>query len=431
MDDESATAPRYRIVAGITIVALWGAAIIHAAPYGLIGNDFVQDYAAAVSGASGQSLYGDHIGVIASRAGGWGTNEFNNFHPPFLTLLAMPFIYLPVDQAFIVWNCLQALLIIASVLLLSRRLGLSGRMTVTALCGLPFWAPVVSTFGLGQLNGMLLMLITVSWCLWRSQNLKWRQLAGVPLAAASLIKLFPAYLLILFVLEKNWRALAGFAATFFAGIALSSAAFGIDDVIHYASTIIPRDVAEWGIFPINHSIRGLLQRTFAATPYTTPLISNPEAIPFLWWILCAAVASAAAVVILRANKAQIEQPTRDLVFWSQVIPMFLISPITWQHSLVLTAPLLLLLLTPQLRSHFQTSGLAAITVLFVVDVDLARAAIEQNPSGIPWIISVTTTAFPFWTLVFLAVIISRAICNGQLSESQAESSGHDIQNRAI
>lgn len=385
------------------IALAWVLVVLHAAPYGIVGSDFVQDFAAALSSQEGRSLYGAHIGETASALGvGWEKSEFENFHPPFLALLALPFTSMSITNAFLAWIALQALLMVASVVMVLRRTTLAfGAISLTLAC-MPIWAPAYSTLCLGQSNGLLLFLLTACWLMRRSESETLRPWAAAPLALASLIKLFPAFFLLLFLLNRDWRALLVYTVVFGSGLAICAALFGADDIILYAREIAPRDVAEWAIFPINHSIRGVVQRTFAKTPYTTPLFEAPFLISWIAGLFSATVVAIDAAWLLHLRRYELQQKTRDLIFWSQTIPMFLLSPITWQHSMTLMAPLFLLMLSRIDLPIARITALIGIAALLPVDVELARNALNLHPHGIPWLAAIGAVNLPFWTLITAA-----------------------------
>src|SRR5581483_7187098 len=112
---------------------------------------------------------------------------------------ALPFAGLNFADSFALWNILSLVSLAASAWLILYQLGMPFSLwdllpaaTLLLLCH-PFWHQMVH----GQMNFMLLLLLTGTWAADRTGRPIW---AGVLLAVAAAIKIYPAFLLLYFVL---------------------------------------------------------------------------------------------------------------------------------------------------------------------------------------------------------------------------------------
>ncbi|HET9110625.1 MAG TPA: glycosyltransferase family 87 protein [Ktedonobacterales bacterium] len=202
-----------RAALGITW-ALWLFVVI--ASIRLIGShayDFDSYYAAA------QALRFDHSANIylsatlahSERAYGLcaHTGHFvpPYVYPPLLAILLEPLTLLPCANAAVVWLLLNAALWAVATLLLAdvlarrwpgRRLAATTLMSAVSLGFLPAYYGLF----LGQVH--LLVLVGVALALWLVERGRER-LAGASLAVVTIIKLFPAMLVMYYLARRRWR----------------------------------------------------------------------------------------------------------------------------------------------------------------------------------------------------------------------------------
>ena len=182
--------------------------------------------------------------------------------------------------------------------------------------------PVRSTLAYGQINALLMALITFD-CLTRAP--RWPRGIGVGIAAA--VKLTPGVFLLFFLLRRDLRSAARAGLSF---AACTSAAFALapHDSLRYWTQIAYQPARIGGIaYAANQSILGTLAR-FG--------LSNP-ARAWLWLVLCLLVA-ALAVTGMR-GALQTGHVTHALLL--NAAAGLLISPISWSHHWVWAAPALL------------------------------------------------------------------------------------------
>ena len=207
------------------------------------GLDFFQDWASARNRIEGIPVYTPHE-VTATRYLGVRVDPNDPFfvpvnaHPPTSVLLAMPLAGLDYGDAFLAWAALSLAAFAVSLWMVGRELGvpLSFRSAVAIVTLLLICFPFRLHIEQGQFAIVLLVLITGAWVAYRRSR---PVLAGSLLAVAIAVKLFPAYLLLFFLLRRQWRVLAGAAGCSILVAALTAAALGSDIYAVYLREILP------------------------------------------------------------------------------------------------------------------------------------------------------------------------------------------------
>lgn len=126
-------------------------------------------------------------------------------YPPSALSLLWPVSWLPVQWAEMVWTALSLFALALSLKLVANDLKPKPHWLwwVSGVV-LSFWLfPVKFTFGMGQINLLVLVLIVVAWRQQIHQKSVW---AGVWLGLAAALKLFPLLLLIPWMMERRWKS---------------------------------------------------------------------------------------------------------------------------------------------------------------------------------------------------------------------------------
>ncbi len=92
--------------------------------------------------------------------------------------------------------------------------------------------PVKFTLTLGQINLLILFLITVSYYFFQNKK---EILSGIFLGIATLIKIFPGFLIFFFIKEKKWKSVISFIVTLFSGLILTLLIFKLALIFNYFS----------------------------------------------------------------------------------------------------------------------------------------------------------------------------------------------------
>lgn len=180
-------------------------------------------------------------------------------HTPFSALVMVPFAGLPALPAKHAW-ILFNLLLLAIALALIRSLGdLPWRriLLLTLLC-----FPVYRNFEYGQYYILLLVLITLSlWLYVRGYLFA----AGIAVAMAAGLKIFPLFFLFYFLRKKKWYAVTGLVCGLLLVSALSVLIFGFRLHQTFLIEVLPSALRGEAMDPYNvsaNSISSLLHHLF-------------------------------------------------------------------------------------------------------------------------------------------------------------------------
>jgi hypothetical protein len=355
-------------------------------------TDFFQEWASARNYRCGLPIYSDHRLAIERHLGYVADGEWPNLrqyaswitvnaHPPTAVLLALPLAALNYPDAVLVWNLLSLAALFVSLRLVARALSLpvSAWSVAPLLALLLLCSPVLVTLFYGQLTLVLLLLLTGTWIAHRSKR---PITAGILLGLAAAIKLFPAFLLVFFVLRRQWKTVAAAMVSLLVVTALTAAVLGVDTYWTYARDVVPR-VALFRSGWNNVSLPGLWTKLFdPGITRIEPVWESMLMAQTGTWLSCCLVVIVLGWITLRDDQDD------DRAFALTVTAMLLVSPITWDHyATLLLLPLALawtrLTAATVARITFLTLGL----VLWMKPEDLHHAFIIGGTKSViatPW-----------------------------------------------
>jgi arabinofuranan 3-O-arabinosyltransferase len=166
---------------------------------GYITDDYGPVYRAVVNFKMGWDIYNEHFDQV----------DPHYLYPPGGTLLMAPFGYLPVDASrywFITFNAI-AIVIAACLLVRLFKFSLASVALPALLAAMFCTESVVNTLVFGNINGciMLLEVLFFRWLLDGKVNHQWW--AGVAIGLSLVVKPLLGPLLLLPLLNRQWRAL--------------------------------------------------------------------------------------------------------------------------------------------------------------------------------------------------------------------------------
>ena len=362
--------------------------------------DFFQEYASCKNIFQGLPVYAEH--ELTSRLYLESPPRAKNLvvhvnaHPPTSVLLTFPFIWLDFESAYMAWNlfCLAALAF--SIWIVIRELGI----VFGAPCCLPAVALAVICYPLlehlfqGQLGLPLSALLLGAWSCERNGR---PRAAGLLIGLAATIKLFPLFLLAYFAWSRRRKVVAAGLASVALSTLVTVCILGTQAYIDYWVNVLPR-IAWFRVGWNNLSILGFFSRLF------DPLPDHPDN---LWWKTQALAQSrellvlgySLTAVLLVASFAWItrrldDRKEKDLGFGLAMIGMILLSPVAWEHYLLLMIlPLTLAWIDLPKR------GAPARKAVFLAVVALFWA----RPRGIHWLTGLEGfTAEPWHVLLIFS-----------------------------
>jgi hypothetical protein len=381
------------------------------------GVDFFQEWASARNVLGGTPAYESqdaamrrYLGLARDRR----DPQFiaHNAHPPSSIFLALPLAGLAYPDATLAWNLLSILFVVASLAIVARELEIR----------IPAWSifpaivlaltcnPLRQTFNQGQLNGALLILLTLAW---RADRRGRQGASGALVALAAAIKLFPAFLLGYFALRRRWRALGSSVLTLGALTVATGETIGWQAYRDYCQVVLPEVATFRSDWP-NASLPGFWDKLLGAGAIHFGHKVEPlAALPHL--ALAATLLSLGPLLMCwKRNVARASTPSQsDRAFALSLIAMLLASPICWDHYL------LLLLLPLTLTWMGLSAGHGSHLLLAIVCLGIWVNPIQIWAIGLPdpgslqtWSISApvalaTLLVYPTYLLVVLYAMLVR------------------------
>ncbi|MEZ0363336.1 glycosyltransferase 87 family protein [Mycobacterium sp. pUA109] len=261
-------------------------------------------------------------------------------YPPMAAVLFTPFTWVSLGGAAAALTVISTVLLVVSTAIVLSALGVC---TDAAVPGGPVWwrrtvlatvivaaaiwlnmEPIMSNFGYGQINAVLMTLVIAD-CL--PQRTRWPR--GMLLGLAIAVKLTPAVFLLYFLVRRDRRAalttLATFAATILAAFVLAPR----DSVEYWTKTVFHTNRIGDTALNTNQNFAGILARMgVSGGPYL-----------LLWLAVCVATLVLTVWAVRRVLAA--EQPTLALM----AVALFglLVSPVSWSHHWVWSLPTIVIL----------------------------------------------------------------------------------------
>jgi hypothetical protein len=253
-----------------------------------------------------------------------------NAHPPTSVLLVLPLAGLDYPDAFLAWSLVSLAALFASAWVVMRQLALPVSLwtffpvaTLLLVCN-----PFRQQMNQGQLNLLLLLLLTAVWAADRTGRPVW---AGVWLGLATAVKLFPGFLFLYFVARRQGRTLFAGGLSFLVLMGVTVLVLGADTYRDYVEEVMPVVAAYRDWWP-NASLLGFWAKLFdGRAGKVVPVWHSPGLMAGAYLASAALVVAVVGWVALRA-KSRAEQ---DLAFSLTLTGMLLVSPITWDHYFTL------------------------------------------------------------------------------------------------
>lgn len=380
-------------------------------------SDFTQEWTSARNFFTGHPIYWSMSESIPVHFGKpYRVLLEYNAHPPAAVLLTLPLAPLDYGAAYLVWNLLSLVALIASLWLILRpaSLGYSAWAVLPFATLLLISNSLIQQVNQGQLNLVLLLLVTGAWALQRRGQWGW---SGTLVGIAAALKLFPAFLGLYFLMQRRWRAVFTTVGVFVVVNLLTAGVLGWEAYRDYFSVVVPR-VSGFREFWPNASITGYWSKLFeGASGHVVPLWQAPALAKL------ATAVSSLIVVLLTAQRCWRADTlaARDQAFGLCTIAMLLLSPITWDHYfLLLVLPLAILWQTTRPTAVNRGMLIAVVVLLGVIypkwvwDATIpGDGELLLTPGGIrsvalPWH-ALSVVAYQFYALLGLFAFACLAV----------------------
>jgi|SRR5580704_18216389 hypothetical protein len=200
------------IIGGVIVIEIVMAIVlVHSTDHSRIETtDFLNFYVGAtlVREGNGHSLYqAEHQQRVLQSILGYPAAEYY-LHPPFEAAALVPFSYLRIERAFVIWTLINAALLGSLPLLLSPCVSFVARRPYLGLLGFAF-PPVLASLTLGQDSVLMLYFISASYLLGVKKH---DFAAGLVLALATVKFQIVLILVLLLLVSRKYRLVGGFVA---------------------------------------------------------------------------------------------------------------------------------------------------------------------------------------------------------------------------
>lgn len=303
-----------------------------------LGIDVSVYRAAGLAVVHGDALYGQLPLPV------WAPASLPFLYPPFAALLLLPLAAMPVQLA---WGCMAVASALAlwGVLRLFTGAGMTPRglvvLLVTVLCLQPIWR----TLGLGQVNIVLMALVTVD-----VLALRGSRAGGVLIGLAAAVKLTPLFFVLHLLVTGQVREAVRAVSVFGAATVLGATVLPGDSLRYWTSQLFGDFVTGNEVWAGNQSLDGLAHR----------LVSGGTA-----GVLHVGLAILCTSVCLAVTRQAVRCGDHRAALLISAMCALLISPISWTDHWVWAAPAVACLIAnPHLPHRIRAAGLLTMAGVF-------------------------------------------------------------------
>jgi hypothetical protein len=330
-----------------------------------------------------------------------GVHEIYHANPPTTSLLLLPLASLDHHDARVVWIVFNLLLLPLILLLLLREGNLRG---IEAICGaILFFAfqPLRTGLAFGQVYIPILLLLTGAWIGYRRDR---PFLLGASLAAMLLLKTAGILLWPLLVVQRRWRALGIAVGCTLLGILLTLPLVGIDAWRAYAGQLLLLGNRPELAVTAYQSLPGMIRHLFSSDPVwnRSPVVDMPMVAPGLVIL----TGGALVLWLLRYGSRQV---CSDRAFAAAVLVSIILSPVSIDyHYTLLLVPILIVAISPDVRSSIPLSA-AAVVGLLLIALPLRHTS-PALASGVKALLAYSKL---YGAMILLVVVCSSRSCQAE------------------
>jgi alpha-1,2-mannosyltransferase len=289
-------------------------------------------------------------------------------YPPPALLLFLPFTLAPFLIAGKIFTLISILCLFASVLLLLKII----KVRPFSNLGMFFliltfnFFPAKFTLGMGQVNNLVLLGVVLFLYFFLKKSLN---ISGIFLAFSVLLKISPAILLLIPLVNKKWKMLLSFAVSFFIILLVTYSIVGKELFYYFFQNTFPNLFTDTAGAYYNQSLSGFLLRQF----------DNPAAFKVIRVVLGLVVMALPLFLISQFNLSK--RGTTLLSVSVLIVVSLILAGTSWQHHFVwLLIPLLLTF------DHIKKSNMK-LRYYFVLGVIYFLVALNlKDPDSIPYLL---------------------------------------------
>jgi hypothetical protein len=286
--------------------------------------DFSHYYASALAARLGINPYTTPLTDLASTFGLHLGTINRGTYPPTFVLCFEPLTLLTPAVSFWLWTVTNAVLLAIMLVWVCRRIAASDIWAAYLFAALAIlYPPLHEHFRYAQSQIVMSLLLLVMYS-------GGDELAGISLALATLLRVFPAVMVGYFLARRRWRALFYFAVGIVVGGLATVAAFGFDPSISFFRVIPFLMSNQWLAY--NISIGSLVTNLYLLFRPNGLTVGNNLGMRALVLSVRLFVLSLAWLLTTRLPEGE-KWNSRTFPIW--VATMILIAPTAWAHYMVM------------------------------------------------------------------------------------------------
>lgn len=364
------------------------------------GSDFEQDYIAASNLFEGLSIY---QGV--------------NAHPPFNALFFYPLTFFPLQVAFVLIGALSLSLLCINALMIENGLILKNTSAYVIFALSLLWPVTMAVVCLGQSSIIWAGAITAGWLFEKKEK---PIFAGIFIGIAILIKLIPALIVIMWCLNRRWRATLSATIVVLVGFILMIWLIGFDDILYFFFTRVPENARYFIDYYGNTSISGAAEKLFGSNGGWSKSLAEIPMLSKGISVFGSVAIVLATMIIIKHKSSKTVKDIDDYHMALVIVTILLVSPLTWPHYyLVLLFPLTLLLnASDNVNSILIQSKIGVLVSICLLILPTCVEVLSgqnvdfwtQQPTVIQLItLSQTIALFMLWSLIANKVILLNSV----------------------
>lgn len=338
-----------------------------------LSPDFMVYYTAGEHLNNGQGVY---------DGGLWGPLPFT--YPPFSAAVFRILPLFPPQDAAILWamacaGCLVAVTIGVLVQRGWRPDAGTAALGVLAAWGAMSLAPVRESFFYGQINLVLMLLVSLDFLRRRDR------LSGIGVGLAAGLKLTPAIFIGVMLLQRRFRDAAVATGTFLATVVIGL-------------VMVPDATKFWTSALFDDSRIGALDNPGAQSLKSTAVRwigHEGTGATLLWLVLVVVILAAATVAVIAATR----RGNDALVMALGGITACLISPFSWHHHWVWLVPLALCLIDLAVRATEKTAARAGVGGWWVPQAGVLVGAAVVVLVMLPYVSTTFYFNLTYWVMM--------------------------------
>jgi Glycosyltransferase family 87 len=317
------------VILGVAIIRL--ASLYYGLYRDFAPEDFSVYYASGFLLRHGVNPYMADLAATAHRLGLETGYISQATDPPTFLLMFEPPTLMPVHESYWVWQAINlAAFVVALVLLFAPKFSGLPRPLAITLTGLAMvYAPVGNNFAIAQ-NKILVLLLLVA--MYRCMERRYDGWAGIFLAIAGLMRVFPLLLIFYLAFRSRWRVLGFVMGGLIAGGMITLGLLGIRNGIGFINTGVSFLTQQrWYSNSANIAIAAVVSRAF----WYFGEASLGAGLEVARRIVIALADLGVVLALISATPARDEEDPdwRILSFW--IAASVALSPTAWFHYLVL------------------------------------------------------------------------------------------------